>query len=390
MRKADRCSGALHLRVILDDRLAGSRTSKVCILNNFSPSTGLKSPTFTDKTQKRMGVHATTRSTFAGGRGPCRILAYFVAFLLSAVLITNLLRAPSTAAATPSSIAKVSILSGRLKGDDLYRRSAALHERHDKRFGYRQYVLKERLIGGFWDRPLYIMSLITQELAKPEDQRLQWLMWYDSDTILMNPNLPLEAFLPPEDQWSHVHMLVTNDDNGLNNGVFFIRVHPWSIQLLKTVLSIQSYEPDIDLEYNEQTALELWLLSDAYREHVMHVPQRWFNAYARGWLLEEEGNRIQATMEDARLPKNTIAKGDLLVHLAGHLSKPYMMSRFLALAEEHKSEWEVEYAKSQLREEIQSWWENDALEEDLTADKYIEKMEKRRKFRKEHGLHTGV
>lgn len=103
------------------------------------------------------------------------------------------------------------------------------------------------------------------------DNRFGWLMsdrWHDSDIVMMNTEVPLEAYLPPQDQWSHVHLLVTNDDNGLNNGAFFIHVHPWSIKLLRDAFSIKTYEPNVDLEYSEQTALELWLLSVCHVETI--------------------------------------------------------------------------------------------------------------------------
>ena len=72
----------------------------------------------------------------------------------------------------------------------------------------------------------------------------------------MNPKLPLEIFLPPS-QWSQVHLLVTNDLNGLNDGIFFLRVHEWSLWFLSTVLAFTYYRPDVDLRYGEQTAMEL-------------------------------------------------------------------------------------------------------------------------------------
>jgi hypothetical protein len=71
----------------------------------------------------------------------------------------------------------------------------------------------------------------------------------------MNPNVPLEIFLPPEPQWSHINALVTNDHHGLNNGVFFLRVNEWSVWLMAATVAWKVYKPDIPLRFHDQTAL---------------------------------------------------------------------------------------------------------------------------------------
>ncbi|KAF2220365.1 hypothetical protein BDZ85DRAFT_204661 [Elsinoe ampelina] len=285
-------------------------------------------------------------------------------------------------------VAKVSLITGKYQENEIVLRNHELHRRHDERFGYKHFVLTQPVIGGFWDRTVYMLSLITLELAKPENERLQWMMWYDADVTLMNPNTPLEAFLPPQDQWSHIHMLVTNDDNGLNNGVFFLRVHPWSIQLLKTVIGIEMYEGDVDLEYSEQTALELWILSDSFREHVMHVPQRWFNAKPTEWEVKMEGGSVSAELPDKELHKATLRQGDLFVHFAGLAHKTRAMEAFMMIAEEARSDWELEFEGSELQTELISFWSGDALEEDLIVDDLITEMQQRRLYRKKHGIHA--
>jgi hypothetical protein len=71
----------------------------------------------------------------------------------------------------------------------------------------------------------------------------------------MNPNIPLEIFLPPEPEWSHINALVTNDHHGLNNGVFFLRVNEWSVWLMAATVAWKIYKPDIPLRFHDQTAL---------------------------------------------------------------------------------------------------------------------------------------
>ena len=75
----------------------------------------------------------------------------------------------------------------------------------------------------------------------------------------MNPKIPLEIFLPPEENWSHIHAVVTNDHRGLNNGVFFLRVHEWSVWLMTACLGTEIFEPGIELEFGDQSAMGMWL-----------------------------------------------------------------------------------------------------------------------------------
>jgi hypothetical protein len=140
--------------------------------------------------------------------------------------------------------------------DPPYEHAIASHNLHNQLHGYPHYILREHMIRGLWSKHGWILTIIGQELAKPEDQRLKWLMWHDRDTVLMNPQVPLDVFVPPEPQFSHIHMLVTNDRNGLNNGVFMVRVNQWAFKFFASALSIREYQPEIPLKYTEQSGME--------------------------------------------------------------------------------------------------------------------------------------
>lgn len=79
--------------------------------------------------------------------------------------------------------------------------------------------------------------------------------WLDRDTVLMNPLVPLEMFIPPAG-FEHINILTTNDKNGLNNGAFFLRVNFWSLKLFTHALSFSHYHPEVKLKYTEQSAME--------------------------------------------------------------------------------------------------------------------------------------
>jgi hypothetical protein len=161
----------------------------------------------------------------------------------------------------------------------VYERALRLHESHSDQMGHPMFVLRERLLSGLWSKPAFILSIMLQELAKPEDKRLQWLLydfptlltpirtncradtipstrWIDADIVVMNPQIPLDIFIPPSPEFSYINMLVTNDRHGLNNGCFLIRVTPWAVKLLSGVIAYHSFKPEVKLKYSEQSALE--------------------------------------------------------------------------------------------------------------------------------------
>lgn len=49
--------------------------------------------------------------------------------------------------------------------------------------------------------------------------------YFDSDSIIMNEEIPLEIFEPPSD-FDHINWIAGKDWNGLNAGVFLLRVCP--------------------------------------------------------------------------------------------------------------------------------------------------------------------
>ena len=102
--------------------------------------------------------------------------------------------------------------------------------------------------------------------------------WFDADTILLNPEVPWNIFLPPP-EFSHVHFLGTKDQNGFNAGMMFIRVDKWTVNMLAQVITIREHHPNVDLEYADQSALVWALERQGYREHVIYQPHNWWNSF---------------------------------------------------------------------------------------------------------------
>jgi hypothetical protein len=159
--------------------------------------------------------------------------------------------------------------------DPPYENAIASHNLHNEIHGYPHFILREQMLRGLWSKHAYILTIIGNELAKPENERLKWVLWHDRDTVLMNPQLPLDIFVPPEPAFNHIHMLVTEDKNGLNNGVFLCRVSGASFKFFASALSIREYQPEIQLKYTEQSGMEEVIK----RVSCPHLPVRKFSQH---------------------------------------------------------------------------------------------------------------
>ena len=156
------------------------------------------------------------------------------------------------------------------------------------------------------------------------------------------PTLSTEIFLPPE-EFPHLHLLVTADPHGINNGIFFIKVHPWSVQLLCAIIAYTTFRPDVELIYRDQSALEEILKEKAFKRNFAILPQRWINAYQD----EHDGSR---TLPFQILP------GDFLVHFPGVPGRDARMRFYLDIAERHWPKWEVDLDSTSYPKEINEYW----------------------------------
>ncbi|CEL03104.1 hypothetical protein ASPCAL04261 [Aspergillus calidoustus] len=239
---------------------------------------------------------------------------------------------------TSRQITKVSMLYG--KKNSLYERALQSHRRHAERWGYGMEVLRSDISEGFWNKPAYLLEIVIRELSKgyADGERVEWLMWVDADSAVLNPAIPLEIFLPPNDL-GDIHLVATKDHKGLNTGIFFLRVHPWAINLLAETLAFPAYNPSIDLDIQvDQSAMERVLNGSRYRDHVTYLPRTWINAYE--WAHAYEGEH-----------------GNYLVHFPG-LGKqrwPHM-ERWLDIIERTPERWEVPVDQTGYLVDTEAFW----------------------------------
>lgn len=238
-----------------------------------------------------------------------------------------------------------------------YEKALLSHIDHDQRFGYSHFVLRRGIVEGLWTKHALILHYLVKELAKSPAERLEWLFWHDADVVIVNNQMPLEAFLPPEPRWSHINFIVSNDLGGLNDGVFFLRVCEWSVHFFAAGLSYPFYKPDVYLRYDEQTALEFLIQEEKWANNTMHVPQRWFNAYhhfGRDDDIPPEWNWTNGYQEP----------GDLLVHLPGTAdARSQLINEWLDKVRYEHEKYCLPLGKTTYPEDIKTFWESEAVME---------------------------
>lgn len=229
-------------------------------------------------------------------------------------------------------------------GNSFWERAIRTHEEHDRLHGYRLHVLRQQLLDDVWSKPAYILSLLLRELSKPESERLDWLFWVDADTVILNPHVPIETFLPPPgSEFEDVHLLYSNDWNGLNNGVFPVRVNQWAVKLFTAIVAFRHYKPDEQLVFRDQSAMDMVMKEPQFVHNIVQAPQRWFNAY------QGEHNETLAPFQ--------IRRGDLLVHFAGVPNREERMGYWLDRAEQHLDDWEVPVKSTSYPQERKDFWD---------------------------------
>ena len=234
-------------------------------------------------------------------------------------------------------IATVTAHYGGLEGNEHYTKAFASHLEHALVHGTEVYVLCDKMIDNLWNKPAFILDLLLRKMIKPESKRLEWLVWVDRDTLILDQCRPATSFLrsstsnPPLAKWwrrtSHVrsqdldksspeiNLLETNDTNGLNNGIFLLRVSRWMVSLFTAILAYRRYNPTVKLKFTEQSAMELVLKDDRFKDQVQSVPQQWFNAYSHGGPKEflERNDTKEEGLEDVHA-----RRGDWMIHFAGN------------------------------------------------------------------------
>jgi hypothetical protein len=189
----------------------------------------------------------------------------------------------------------------------------------------------------------------------------------------LNPHTRLETFLPPDDLiLNNIHLLLTKNWDGINNGVFPIRVHHWSVSLFSAYVAYPTLYPEENLAFRDQTAL--WNLLErvpAFKNNYSIVPQRWFNSFPFNNAFDKQGTWIYATpMTPERFDSGDIVddlqpwkvlKGDMVVHFAGAKHRMSWMQPWIERTEMYLPEWSNSTYQQKREEEAKVYWIEERL-----------------------------
>jgi galactosyl transferase GMA12/MNN10 family len=156
--------------------------------------------------------------------------------------------------------------------------------RYARRYGYSLIrsglLVAERNIA--WSKIWAVLTLM---------EAFDWTFVMDADVVITNPELPLESMI--DDRFD---LIISEDENGLNAGNFFVRNSAATWTFFKRVYETSEFAtPSPILESQEAIERALW----RYPLPLVKIaPQRAFNSY---WNAKE-GNW---------------EPGDFLIHFAG-------------------------------------------------------------------------
>ncbi|PWZ01777.1 hypothetical protein BCV70DRAFT_215235 [Testicularia cyperi] len=210
------------------------------------------------------------------------------------------------------------------------------HVEYCRKWGYPLLLVRTDLFHGAATKLAAMQSVITVELSKPKEQRLEWLMWSDLDTLITNPNIELEHFLPPSPQFDHIHFMFAADFNGFNSGVFMVRVSQHVSEYFANSLAIGSYRhgPDVDYYAYEQDSMSATMFSgeSKFKKSYAEVPRSSFNTYPEDYQ-----------------------NGDFILHFAGGRKTQY--SKWINDTKDHDPERELSWDHTRGSRDMKLFWE---------------------------------
>ncbi|CAK7274450.1 hypothetical protein SEPCBS119000_006178 [Sporothrix epigloea] len=328
---------------------------------------------------------------------------------------------------TVAKVAKVGVAVNALDIPVVHR-AFKTHQVHNEMHGYPHYIADREVVSdlidndrmhrgsGAYTKPAYLLAIIITELLKPESERLQWIFWFDGDTMILNPSTPLETFLPPNtsDILNDVHLVIASNWDGLNSGAFALRVHPWTASMLSGVLAYPMYEKERTMKdrFRDQSAFQFLLTHNEsplardalkHKNHWAKVPMRWYNSlpvnnafYADGkWLFSHNmepsmfDNGTTDVFDDGRggsIQPWKVMQGDMLVHFAGTKGvRDSWMTPWLDRAEALLPEWNNPNYTAKLQVECAQFWKEYEVDmrEQVNAAKALEAQEQQRKKEEE-------
>lgn len=191
---------------------------------------------------------------------------------------------------TAADIAVITIAHGK-EYQKCVKRGTKSKRAYCKKHGYDFIFCKKSLDPSrkiYWSKILLALKVL-------ENPSYKWVVWLDADTLIMNQDIPLEDLIDEK-----VNFCISQDWNGINSGVFFIKNCNWSKRFLTNVYARTDCLTE---KWPEQTAIARELHEKPeFGSKAKIVPQRLFNSYP-----PEMRSSLTSTYQP----------GDFLLHFAG-------------------------------------------------------------------------
>lgn len=138
-------------------------------------------------------------------------------------------------------------------------------ERYAARHGYHFYCARKLLDpsrSASWNKIDFLRHYLPD---------YDWVFWTDADSLIMNPAIKLEELIALAGE---AHLILAEDEHGLNAGEFLLRNSPWSLAFLTEVHGQVQF---LNHLWHEQAAISHVLGKTNSR--VKYIPARLINAY---------------------------------------------------------------------------------------------------------------
>ena len=175
--------------------------------------------------------------------------------------------------------------------------------------------------------------------------------WFDVDTIILNPKVPWTVFLPPT-RFPNIHFIASKNWDGFNSGVFFLRVHEWSVKMLADAQALPSLRPEIAIKWADQGAMYESFSRPQFRDAVVFQPMHWYNEF-----------QLQQNMVKDR---PNVHPGDMLIHFAGLMQdKRELMGPWLDKVENLAGQWAVPLENTTYIGDVEEYWDTYGKAKDM-------------------------
>jgi len=169
------------------------------------------------------------------------------------------------------------------------------------------------------------------------EENCTWVYWLDADTVIMNSEKRIEAFLPSVPSLDL--LLSVDDGGGYNAGAWLVHNTPWARQFLQEWWDMRSFVKVPGLaKSGDNDALKYKLQNEfgdeeTFNEHILAPPRCTFNSYVK-FIAPSMYAAVAQTIkeQDFYMAEAYYHRGDFVAHVAGVDNKVETLKMLLKAA----------------------------------------------------------